>query len=514
MRIEQFLRENAARLVGKAAVVDGASRLSYGDLDLYSDRLAGAFGAQGIAAGDRVVLLAENSWQAAVTVFAAFKIGAVIVPVPSALDCRRLTAVLNRVGAAGFVADGRCAKVAARAMADSPSIRLTVAIGTQGAPAVDGLLRFEDAIAGAPETAPLPEAAGDLAAILVSPDGADASAGVVVTHASLAAAIARIAGTFGPAEGDTIFGALALSHWAGFAELLSAVAVGATLVMAPATMPAGQALEVLASERATMLWLSPSYGAGLLAAPAFGPGTLPHLTRIVQTSPPVGDLLTGLTSRFPAASVMAVYGAPECFAALLFPGARAEPHSTPLARPVAGVDVFVSDEAGRPLAPGVVGELVVAGPEVAVAYWADAAATERLLPLSPEGVRSFRSGDYFRSGENGLFEWAGRRDDLVRIDGEIAAPCAVEAVLHALPGVSEAAALAFRDPVLGHAFRAVVALHPGTVLGAGEIIAHCAHHLRSALVPRLVEFRPCLPKDAGGIVNRLSLEEEGKEAAE
>jgi acyl-CoA synthetase (AMP-forming)/AMP-acid ligase II len=262
-----------------------------------------------------------------------------------------------------------------------------------------------------------------------------------------------------------------------------------------------------------MLWLSPSYGASLLVAPAFGPGTLPHLSRIVQTSPPVGDLLTGLASRFPAASVMAVYGAPECFGALVFT-TGAEPHSPPAARPVAGVDLFVSDEAGRPSVPGVVGELVVAGPQVAVAYWSDAAATERLLPLSPEGVRAFRSGDYFRSGENGLFEWAGRRDDLVRIDGEIAAPCAVEAVLHALPGVGEAAALAFRDPVLGHAFRAVVALHPGAILGAGEIIAHCALHLRSALVPRSVEFRLCLPKDAGGIVNRLSLEEEGKEAAE
>jgi acyl-coenzyme A synthetase/AMP-(fatty) acid ligase len=130
------------------------------------------------------------------------------------------------------------------------------------------------------------------------------------------------------------------------------------------------------------------------------------------------------------------------------------------------------------------------------------------------GGCAFRTGDFFRSDADGFLYFVGRRDDVVKIDGENADPWEVEQVLLALPGVREAAVIGVPDPVLGHAFKAVVALEDGASLSEHQVVAHCAHHLEDLLVPRQVEFRPALPKTKAGAVNRQLIEEDAREAAE
>ena len=70
MRVEQFLRESAARSARKTALIAGKQRLTFADVDRMSDRLAAALLSRGIARGDRVVVFMENSWEAVVAIFA------------------------------------------------------------------------------------------------------------------------------------------------------------------------------------------------------------------------------------------------------------------------------------------------------------------------------------------------------------------------------------------------------------------------------------------------------------
>lgn len=147
MRIEQFLRDSAARRPAKIAMVAESKRLSFADLDRMSDRLAGALVARGVKRGDRVVVFMENCWEAVVSIFAVLKAGAVFSPINPSTKADKLAFVLNNCRATGVITQARLATVTAKAMIDAPSVELVVLAGGDEAPPVNGCVRFEDAIA-------------------------------------------------------------------------------------------------------------------------------------------------------------------------------------------------------------------------------------------------------------------------------------------------------------------------------------------------------------------------------
>lgn len=503
MRIEQFLRSRAQASGAKIALVDGTTRLGFADLDRFSDGLAAAFAAEGVGGGDRVVLLMRNSWEAVVAVFAAFKVGAAVVPVSGAAKSGKLAAIFNHSGAVGFVTEAAFAPVAACTMAAIPSIRLTVVAGTQGQPVVGGLLRFEDALAGS-GWAPGRRGAAEIATILYTTDPAGRLKSVATSHRTLVRSLAAAA-DLAPAAGGVVLSRLPLSSWPGLHVLLLSVMAGATLVLErPGAFP-GSLMEHMAAERVTDLWTSSRMAASLLASDAFNPETLNDLHRIVHISaPPPSVQLLHLGHRFPGAEILGVYGLPECPAALVTPAGPL--HASSPGRAAPGIEAVILDRAGAVAAPGLIGELVLRGPQIA----------DSCDPAAGAGpnVREIRTGDFFRADESGLFHFVGRRDDLIKIDGENVDPREIDEVLAALPGVREAVAIGMSDPAIGPAFKAVVVPCDGVRLSEGDVIAHCARHLEERLVPRWVEFRPSLPKTKAGAVNRQLIEEDAREAAE
>ncbi|HMA53996.1 MAG TPA: AMP-binding protein, partial [Acidobacteriota bacterium] len=76
--VHQFLETSAARDPGKTAVVHEGSRVSYGDVNAWADRLALGLAAAGVKPGDRVVLLSENSVAYVVSYYGILKSGAVV----------------------------------------------------------------------------------------------------------------------------------------------------------------------------------------------------------------------------------------------------------------------------------------------------------------------------------------------------------------------------------------------------------------------------------------------------
>ncbi len=81
MRIEQYLTKSAQRFGTKTALVAGDRRLSYGELDAASDRLAAALVRRGLKRGERAVVFMDNAWEAVVGLFAVLKAGAVFSPI-------------------------------------------------------------------------------------------------------------------------------------------------------------------------------------------------------------------------------------------------------------------------------------------------------------------------------------------------------------------------------------------------------------------------------------------------
>jgi acyl-CoA synthetase (AMP-forming)/AMP-acid ligase II len=152
----------------------------------------------------------------------------------------------------------------------------------------------------------------------------------------------------------------------------------------------------------------------------------------------------------------------------------------------------IVDDEGRDVADGEMGELVVRGPGILKGYY-----------RKPEATREaffgdwFRTGDIFRKDARGFYYIVGRKKDMIRRAGENISAREVEAVLKALPGVAEAAAVPVPDPMRGQEVKIYVVLSPPATreqVSPERIIAHCEANLARFKVPRYIAYRDSLPK--------------------
>ena len=79
--IGDMLHRTASRVPGKLAIVCGATRLTFAELEAAVSRTAAALAAEGLKKGDRLALLSHNCWQFAVLSFATARLGVIFVPV-------------------------------------------------------------------------------------------------------------------------------------------------------------------------------------------------------------------------------------------------------------------------------------------------------------------------------------------------------------------------------------------------------------------------------------------------
>jgi acyl-CoA synthetase (AMP-forming)/AMP-acid ligase II len=147
MHVEDLLHDSDRRLDGRPALVDADKELTASEIDLMSSRMAVALVANGISGGDHVMVFMDDSWQAIVSILAILKAGAAFAPVEPATTGEALAALIKDNRATGLVTQSRLVRATATAMAAAPRLRLTVIAGCEGAPEIDGILRFEDAIA-------------------------------------------------------------------------------------------------------------------------------------------------------------------------------------------------------------------------------------------------------------------------------------------------------------------------------------------------------------------------------
>ncbi len=164
-----------------------------------------------------------------------------------------------------------------------------------------------------------------------------------------------------------------------------------------------------------------------------------------------------------------------------------------------GSQVRIADSAGRELAMGTPGELLVRGPHI----------VERYLNRPDETAEAFADG-WFRTGdiavmdEQGYIRIVDRKKDMILVSGFNVYPNEVEDVIAEHPDVSEVAVIGVADEITGEAIRAFVALRrPG--LDGEAIIRHCRERLTAYKVPKQIVFREQLPKSPIGKILRAEL---------
>jgi fatty-acyl-CoA synthase len=160
----------------------------------------------------------------------------------------------------------------------------------------------------------------------------------------------------------------------------------------------------------------------------------------------------------------------------------------------------VVDEAGLDVPPGVLGEVVVRGPNVLLEYWGNAAATADALR---EGW--FWTGDIALRDADGYFFIHDRKKNMIISGGENIYPAEIERVLLEHPAVAEAAVVGVADPRWQEVPVAFVVMRAGVVVAADELRAHLLNQLARFKVPRDIAFVTELPRNALGKVQHFLL---------
>jgi len=514
MRVEQFLKDSAARHGDKVALVADAMRMTYGALDDASDRLAGALAQHGIVRGDRVVVFMDNCWEAVVGIFAALKAGAVFSQINPSTKSDKLAFVINNCRARALITQQKLLPIANAAIEQAPSVTLTVVAGDVQ-PAGRNSIGLEAALTAGAAPPIHPGIDLDLAMLVYTSGSTGRPKGVMMTHRNVAAAARSITTYLENTSDDVILGVLPLSFDYGLYQVLMAAKAGATLVLEKSFAFPQAILEKMKTERVTGLPLVPTMAAIILQMRDLVPGEFPHLRYVTNTAaalPPAH--IARLQALFPSARIYSMYGLTECKRCTYLPPdelAR-RPDSVGIAIP--GTEAYVVDEDGARVAPNVVGELVIRGAHVMQGYWENEEATERVLRPGPHPwEKVLHTGDLFRMDEDGFLYFVGRKDDIIKTRGEKVSPKEVENVLYALPGIREAAVVGVPDAILGLAIKAVVSIDAHVALTAQDVIRHCREHLEDFMVPKVVEFRAALPKTESGKISRRQVAEDLLEPA-
>ncbi|MEU8318953.1 acyl-CoA synthetase [Nonomuraea sp. NPDC048881] len=492
--IGDLLRRSAARFPAKTAVIYGNVRQSYADLDLEVNRTANALAARGVAKGDRFALFSHNNHAFVVAYFALARLGAISVPINFMLGPREVAYILEHSGATGMLAEEALLPVAEAAA--GPAVRVRGVIGAAEGWESFSTWRGDDA-------EPQVEIAADDPIQLMYTSGTESRPkGATLSSGSLLAQYVSCVVDGEMSSDDVEVHALPLYHCAQLHCFLTpGIYLGATNLILPGADPAS-ILATIEGERATKLFCPPTVWIALLRHPDFDRRDLSSLRKGYYGASimPV-EVLKEISARLPDVRLFNFYGQTEM--APLATILRPEEQLTRLGsagRPALNVETRIVDDEDRPVAPGVVGEIVHRSPHAMLGYWNDPDKT----------AEAFRGG-WFHSGDLGVMDADGylsvvdRKKDMIKSGGENVASREVEEVIYQHPAVAEAAVFGVPDERWIEAVTAAVVLREGAGLTAAELNAFLRERLASFKTPKNVVFVDALPKNASGKVLKREL---------
>jgi O-succinylbenzoic acid--CoA ligase len=473
-------RWHAAQRPDDPALIEGAVRWSWAQLDARADGIAASLRAAGVAPGERIGLLGGTSAATVAFLHGAGRAGAVVVPLGERLAAPEIAAFLDDVGVARVVATDQLLAAVRRFRTDLIPLTALLADRAPSDP------RSADHWVG-PQIDPASPA------VIVATSGTTGRPkGALLTHGALAASAAAWLAVLPPASGW--LAALSLAHVAGLGIAWRAAAAGVPVVVPSGTSPA-ELLEALALPPVSHVSLVAVQLARLLDSAAAMPPP-PGLRAALIGGGPVPP---SLVSRALAAGwpVVPTYGMTETASGVTaLPTADAAGHPGSAGRALPGLELRIA----RP-GPDGIGEIEVRGPVLFAGYVGWPAATE--AALTPDGW--YRTGDLGTLDPDGYLAVADRRLDLIVSGGENVYPAEVEAVLVSHPAIADAGVAALPDPTWGAVPIAAVALRAGHSVSDRELRAFCRARLAAYKVPAAFVRVQAVPRASSGKLRRDAL---------
>ena len=474
---------------------DGLER-SYREVRDAAANTAGVLSAAGVGRGDRFAMMCENRVELLDLILGCAWLGAVAVPLNTALRGAQLTHQLANSGASGLAIDSELASVLA--YIDVPDT-LTRVWGLDGQPQVT-LSGCEVSAAPAPAP-PAPVGAvgpGDLAAILYTSGTTGPSKGVCCPHGQFYWWGILVGEILGVSESDVLYTCLPLFHTNALNAFLHALVAGATYHVGP-RFSASRLWRRLADSGATVTYLLGAM-VNILAARAEGPDDRAHTVRVALAPGTPAATFDRFRERF-GIQLVEGYGSTETNCAIGAHWSRQRPGW--MGRVRAGFHARVVDGRDVTVADGVPGELVLRHdppfafangyfdmPEKTVEAW---------------GNLWFHTGDQVVRDGDGWFRFTDRLKDAIRRRGENISSFEVEQALQMHPSVGTVAAFPVASDLGEDEVAVAIILKAGAAVDPEALIRWCEPRLAYFAIPRYIQIVEQLPLTANGKVRKAEL---------
>jgi long-chain acyl-CoA synthetase len=524
-----LLLEAAEKSPQAPALVFFGRTITYGELNTQTARLANALKSLGLVPGERLGIFLPNCPQLVMAYHAALRLGAVVVMLNPLLSAKELAHQLTDSGAQWLVLldHFRPRLEEIRGQVDLTHIIFTsltealpwplrwlypsrarrdgLATGFEPGP---GRYSWRELLKHPPlASIPLPEPE-DLAVLQYTGGTTGTPKAAKLTHGNLMINVAQINAWLRQVRygRERVVGLLPFTHSFGLTACLNwPMSQGAQIIVLPRFEINGF-LKIMQKYRPTMLPGVPTLFVALINDPRLPKLDLSALWACISGSAPLPQEVRDRFEHLSGCTMLEGYGLTEAAPVTHFNPIQGKRPAGSMGIPLPGTLAKVVDQetGSREMPPGEVGELIIQGPQVMSGYWRTPRETAMVLR---DGW--LYTGDLARMDEDGYFYIVERKKDLIIAGGYKIYPREVEEVLYQHPGVKEAVALGVPDAYRGETVKVVIVPQDGTSLTAADIEAHCRGLLAVYKVPRIIEFRPELPKSLVGKVLRRMLKEEG-----
>ncbi len=521
--LQHWVTEQAERRPDAVALVMNDERVTYGQLEEYSNRLARLLGAAGCRKGDRVCFLIPKSPAAYISMLGILKADCIHVPLDASSPAPRLTRIVESCEPRFILGAGSVGNLLGEIMSED-KFRSLVSVGWMGADATAGRnfdvrfsLRDLESYSGAPLD--YRNTREDPAHILFTSGSTGTPKGVVITHSNVIHFIEWANRYFGVCSSDRLSAHPPLHFDLSTFDMFGAFAAGAELhLVSPALnlLPHKMADFIRTSELTQ--WFSvPSILSYMAKFDVVSLNDFPTLKRVLWCGEvfPTPSIIYWM-ERLPKVSFTNLYGPTEATIASSYYSVpkcpKDERDAIPIGTPCGGEELMVLDDDLRPVPQGEIGNLYIRGVGLSPGYWRDREKTEAVFLPNPQSSepedRIYKTGDLAKIGDDDLVYFLGRADSQIKSRGYRIELGEIETALNAVDGLEECAVVAVSsDGFEGATICCAYAPQPGSQVASSILREKLSKVLPNYMMPSKWMAFDKLPKNANGKIDRPKLRE-------
>ncbi|MBF0559432.1 MAG: AMP-binding protein [Nitrospirae bacterium] len=495
MTLVKMLERNARLTPDKAAIFFHSDRISYSELDSTANRVANALIEAGVVRGDRIGLMLPRVPELIAAFLGIAKANAVAVPINFDLLESGVRAAMSQTSPKCVIVHKHYLELARQAL---PPAAKALIIAVDGDGRVDEL-SWTEVLRNYSSAGPSLEINDEDVVYLNYTSGSSGNPKcAITTHSNIYWNTYAASDALELTSEDIhicMFAPQAHPH-----ELLARpLYLGGSMVLLETIFPKSLA-EAIASHGVTcMMGIAPMYEK-LLETVEDRHYDLSSL-KIAES----GGMHTNtdLIDRFRkkiGVPVLPVWGSTETTGIAIANRPGEEIVRDSIGRPCPGYEVKLVDEENREVDTGETGEMIFRSPAVVKGYFEDRENTNNCFRGG-----WYYSGDLAKMDDCGNLFFVDRKSGMMKVTGLKVYPMEIERVLMEHPDIREVAVISSTDRLRGEVPKAIIVPANGKVLSTKEVVDFCREKLPNYKLPRIVEFRECLPKTGSGKCNKKEL---------